>query len=240
MSGGKQQSPESIKAFKLWEKSGRTMKPSAIAAKLGLSAALIRKWKSYYGWDEIPGKRRGAPKGNKNAVGNNGGAPSGNDNAVSHGLFRRLMPDELIELAEEFADKDPIDMLWDMVVISYTKIMHSLKILFVRDRQDQTKVLTKFAKGQFGDTKEWEYQHAWDKEASALKVHATASREFRGAIKQFLSIAPEEDERRLKLEVMQLQAEKLKLEVKKLANPNDGDTDDELINNWVEGVNDDD
>jgi hypothetical protein len=34
----REQSPDSIKAFKEWDKSGRTTKPSEIAAKLGLSA----------------------------------------------------------------------------------------------------------------------------------------------------------------------------------------------------------
>ena len=35
-------------------------------------------------------RKRGAPKGNKNAVGNKGGAPFGNTNAVKHGLYLNL------------------------------------------------------------------------------------------------------------------------------------------------------
>ncbi|MNJ00068.1 hypothetical protein D3C73_1593110 [compost metagenome] len=41
-------------------------------------------------------------------------------------------------------------------------------------------------------------------------------RELRGAIKQFLAIAPEDDERRLKLEQMQADVEKTKMQIEEL------------------------
>lgn len=209
-------SPLRDKALKAWLKSGKTKRLVDIAYELGISPGLIRKWKHEYNWDAEPLKKpKGAQKGNKNALGNSGGngAPPENDYAVKHGLFRRFMPQELIDMAEEFEDKAPVDMLWDMVVIWHTKIMYSLKLTFVKDKQDETKVLKKHAVGQFGDTEEWEYQHAWDKENSTMKALAIASREFREAVRSFQSAAPENDERRLKLEVMQLQADKTKAEI---------------------------
>lgn len=61
--------------------------------------------------------------------------------------------------------------------------------------------------------------------------------ELRSAIKQFKAIAPEEDERRIKLDGMQLQIEKTRLEIEKLKEGN-GNSDDDLIDDWVDGVMD--
>ncbi|WP_287021515.1 phage terminase small subunit [Cohnella sp.] len=210
-------------ALKLWLKSGREKKLTEIAEELGISPALVRKWKFQDKWDEIPLKRpRGAPKGNKNAVGNKGGgAPPGNTNAMKHGLYRKLMPDdpefqELLEVAQEL---DPLDILWQGVTVAYAKMMWAQRIMFVRAKDDMTKVLKreKFMPGKFGDGTEEEYelQFAWDKQATDIKAFAAINRELRSAIKQFLAAAPENDERRAKLEIMQAQAEKVKAEAKK-------------------------
>jgi uncharacterized protein YjcR len=252
----REQSPESLKAFKLWDKSGRVMKPSEIATKLGLSAALIRKWKSYYNWDEIPGKRRGAPKGSSNAKGNKGGgAPAGNENAVKDGLFRKFEPqdEEYLELVDAVQDMEPLDMLWYTVTSTFRRMIWGNRILHVTGKDEMIKELKKqkfevhgTGKGkdrvlhQIVVEEEHEFQFSWDRFATAAKVQSVIAREFRGALKQFLAVAPEDDERRLKAQAMQLQVEKVKLEINKLANPNDENSDDELINNWVEGVNDDD
>lgn len=208
-------SPLRDKALKAWLKSGKTRKLVDIAEWLGVSAGQIRKWKHEYNWDAEVSKPRGAPKGNQNAVGNAGGsgAPPENDFSVTHGLFRRFMPEELIAMAEEFEDKDPIDMLWDMVVIWHTKIVYSLKITFVKDKSDQTKVLVKKTRGDKSDTDEWEYQHAHDKENATMKALATASRELRAAIRSFQAAAPEDDERRLKVQHMEVQILKAKAEI---------------------------
>lgn len=62
---------------------------------LGVSASLVRKWKSLDDWEKVlalpPSERkikvhRGAPYGNQNAVGNSGGHGTyGNQNAKGHG-----------------------------------------------------------------------------------------------------------------------------------------------------------
>lgn len=220
------------KALQLWLKSGRQMKLVDIASELGVSDVLVRKWKFQDKWDEIPAKRpRGAPKGNKNAKGNKGGgAPPGNTNAMRHGLYRKLLPDELQDLMKEVENLDPLDMLWHGVELAYAKMLWAQRIMFVRDKQDETKVLKKHKKrnklvvtGE-GENEsiesmptaveeEWEYQHAWDKQAVDIGAFTKISRELRSAIKQFLSAAPENDERRAKLELMQAQIEKAKAEV---------------------------
>lgn len=79
----------------MWLDSGGKMKLKDIAATLGLGETQIRKWKSVDRWADalnsnvtngsnsnVTNRRKtGAPKGNKNAVGNRGGAPKGNQNA---------------------------------------------------------------------------------------------------------------------------------------------------------------
>jgi uncharacterized protein YjcR len=194
------------------------MKLAEIAAQLGVSDTLIRKWKFLDKWDEIPARRpRGAPKGNKNAKGNKGGgAPPGNTNAMKHGLYRKFLPDEMQELMKEVENLDPLDMLWQGVELAYAKMLWAQRIMFVRDRDDMTKELKREKPTEWGTEEEYELQFAWDKQANDLKAFATINRELRSAIKQFLAVAPEHDERRLKLELIQEQVNKAKAEVAKL------------------------
>lgn len=82
----RERSPERDKAKQMWLESGGTMKLKDIAAALSVGETQVRKWKSQDKWaDDLNSNvtnesksnvtKRGAPKGNKNAVGNRGGAP---------------------------------------------------------------------------------------------------------------------------------------------------------------------
>lgn len=176
----------------------------------------------------------GAPKGNQNAKGNRGGPPLGNrnaaghgapernSNAVTHGLFRKFLPDDedTIELMEAINERGPLEMLWDAIVIKHTNIIRSQQILFVEDKFDETRVLTKVKPGEFGDEEQWEYQHAWDKQASAMNAYSRAMSELRGLIKDYMTLSGEDDHRRLQLaqmeQSMKVQQEKLQIEKEKL------------------------
>ncbi|WP_144023608.1 phage terminase small subunit [Paenibacillus sp. FSL H8-0548] len=234
----REQSPDQKRAFKLWFDSGKTMKPAAIAEELGISAALVRKWKSYYKWEEIKPKGRGAPKGNKNAIGNKGGGPVGNDKAVKHGLFRKFLPqdEETLQIYDMTADLSPLDILWEGIRIKWTNFIRSQTIQHVKDKKDITKVLVKKKPGMFGTEQEWEYQQPWDKQAVAMTSQSAAFNTIVRSIKQYedmLRTMPVEDVQ----EEHKLRIQKLKLEVEKLAN-NDDDIDDDskLIDDWVNGV----
>lgn len=91
----RERSPERDKAKRIWLESGGSMKLKDIAAALSIGETQIRKWKSLDKWasdlnsnvtNESKGNvtKRGAPKGNKNAVGNRGGAPPGNKRAIGN------------------------------------------------------------------------------------------------------------------------------------------------------------
>lgn len=105
-------SPDRDKAFELWRNSKGTLKLKEIAEQLGVADSQVRKWKSQDKWDgQLKGnvtKRKsnvtnksGAPKGNKNAVGNKGGSPPiGNQNAATHGFYSNFIPVEDIPIIE--------------------------------------------------------------------------------------------------------------------------------------------
>ncbi|WP_347880715.1 phage terminase small subunit-related protein [Paenibacillus sp. F411] len=131
-------SPDRDKAKQIWLESGGTMKLKDIAAALFIGETQVRKWKSQDKWaadlkgnvtNEFKGNvtNRGAPKGNKNAVGNRGGAPRGNHNAkgnrggqggplrnkkaVTTGEYETIwldaLDDEELELIDQI-DTDPL------------------------------------------------------------------------------------------------------------------------------------
>ncbi|WP_136604655.1 phage terminase small subunit [Paenibacillus dokdonensis] len=91
----RERSPDRDKAKQMWLESGGTMKLKDIAAALLIGETQVRKWKSQDKWagdlnsnvtNESKGNvtKRGAPKGNKNSVGNRGGAKPGNQNAAGN------------------------------------------------------------------------------------------------------------------------------------------------------------
>lgn len=215
----REQSPKRKEALKLWLNSGRTMMLKEIATKIGVTDSNVRKWKSIDKWDDIPDKRRrrGAQPRNKNSVGNKGGkgGPPGNSKAVTHGLFRKFLPQdaEFLEILDIVQTMEPLDMLWHNINTLFQKIIWAERLFFVKNQHDETKVLTADKPGKYGDERQWEYQHAWDKYASNMKALSSIMREHRGLVKQFLASAPEEDERRMKLEQMQLHIDKTKLEI---------------------------
>ncbi len=218
----RERSPDRKKALALWFESDKAMKPAEIAAKLGISAAMVRKWKSIDRWDEQPEPRPGAPKGNRNAVGNKGGpgGPVGNDKAVTHGLFRKFLPDdeETREIYDSTAELSTLDMLWVGIRIQFTNIIRSLKVQHVTGKDEMIKELKKqkfevHSKGR-GEKKElipvlveeeFEFQFAWDRSATALKSWAAAWTSLARSIKEYedtLRLTPPEEvseEQRLRM-----------------------------------------
>lgn len=99
------------KAKEIYIKSKKSKKIKDIAADLGVSESLIRKWKYQDKWDLEaapkksagnsnagcpPGANKEALKGNKNAAGSRGGqAPKGNKNAVITGEYEKILFDTL-------------------------------------------------------------------------------------------------------------------------------------------------
>ncbi|MBO0438957.1 phage terminase small subunit [Candidatus Enterococcus ikei] len=226
--------PNRDKAREIWIASNGTKKLKDIAEELGCSDSQIRKWKSQDNWEsEIKSnapndnsnvtnekERYQSAKGNNNAKGNKGGsAPPNNKNAVSHGLFAKWLPDDTKELIQEIYTSEPADIIWNNIMIQYTAIIRSQRIMFVQDELDTTSNVTEVVvEPTLVDTQtnmpvkrseKREYQYAWDKQANFLSAQSRAMGTLSNLIKQFISLADERDERRLKLETMQAQLDKL-------------------------------
>ncbi|WP_339271718.1 phage terminase small subunit-related protein [Paenibacillus sp. FSL K6-1330] len=150
----RERSPNRDKAKQMWLESGGTMKLKDIAAALSIGETQVRKWKSQDKWaadlnsnvtNESKGNvtKRGAPKGNKNAVGNRGGAPAGNKRAVGNkggpggplknkkavttGEFETIWMDALEEDEQDLVDQvdtDPIQQADE-----------TIKLLSIRERR---------------------------------------------------------------------------------------------------------
>lgn len=228
----RERSPNRDKSFEVYKKHGGKITNRAIAEELGISEKTVGGWKSKDKWDDklngvlqsnersTPKKKGGASKGNQHAKGNKGGAaPKRNSNAVTHGFFRSIFPDdeETLQLVEAINEKGPLDMLWENIVIKYTAIARAQKIMFVQDRDDMTKEVSDKS-GQFGD--KYELQFAWDKQATFLNAQSRAMSTLASLIKQFDDLAHKDDERRLKLQSMQLDVDKKQEELKLLEKEN--------------------
>ncbi|WP_339148395.1 phage terminase small subunit [Sutcliffiella sp. BMC8] len=209
------------------------MKYKDIAEKYDVSINTVKSWKKRYGWNREKGapkekgvhtKKRGAPKGNINAKGNPGGAaPKGNSNAETHGFFSKFLPEETLEIMDLMNERSPVDLIWDQIQIQYAAIIRAQKVMFVTAKDEMIKQLKKAkyeyhprSKEEGGGVEqatteeEYEFQFAWDRQATFLNAQSRAMSELRSLIKQFDEMAHIDDERRLKLEGMRLGIEKTK------------------------------
>ncbi|MXQ49532.1 terminase [Streptococcus pneumoniae] len=178
----KKRNEKSIEAEKLYREG---MKLVDIAEKLGLPPGTIRRWKSSYKWDKKSERsdktkanvrKRGGQPNNKNATG-----PPGNTNALKHGLFAKYLPQEVYEIAQELSDKQPIDILWENITLTYANLLHAQRILFVQDVEDSNTFVTSEGKAGVG----YEHHTSWDKQGKALAAIARAQSELKSMIKTY-------------------------------------------------------
>lgn len=156
----RERSPQRDEAMKMWLDSGGKMKLKDIAAALGLGETQIRKWKSVDRWSDALNsnvtnapisnvtKGRGAPKGNKNAVGNRGGAPKGNQNAkgnrggnggpyrnkkaLKHGMYETIFMDAL--------EPDEQELLNHIDTTPLVQLEEQLRLLTLQERRHMKRV----------------------------------------------------------------------------------------------------
>ncbi|WP_373845420.1 phage terminase small subunit, partial [Clostridium sp.] len=192
----RQRSPNRGKAKQMYLKSNGKVKLKDIAADLNISDSQIRKWKNQDKWDEalkvtLPNKndlnsnvtkrKKGAQPKNKNSKGHASSVPKGNKNAETHGFFSKIFPPETIDIVEDIMVKDPLDMLWENIIIQYTAIARSQRIMDVTEKSEMIKELKRSkikTKGR-GTEKtstnesekeyEYEFQFAWDRQATFLQ-----------------------------------------------------------------------
>ncbi|MGS6969427.1 phage terminase small subunit, partial [Clostridioides difficile] len=169
-----------------------------------------------------PINKRGAPFSNKNSVGH--GAPKENKNAEKFGFFSKYLPEETRELIQEISIKDKFDILWEQITIQYAAIIRAQKIMYVKGKEEMVKELKKYESTENGEKIEYEFQFAWDRQASFLNAQSRAMSELRSLIKQYDEMIHKDWN--LATEEQKTRVEKLKCEVDNLSKDDIGD--DEL------------
>ncbi|MDE7425060.1 MAG: terminase [Lachnospiraceae bacterium] len=190
----------SIEAEKLYREG---MKLVDIAKKIGVPDSTVRRWKSTQKWDagkneqgkkketERSDKRKpnarkskGAPKGNKNAVGHAPSVPVKNKNAETHGFFSKYLPEETFSIIQEISKKDPLDILWENIEIAYAAIVRAQRISYVKNNKDNTIIKSGYKNGNvIGE--DYLVQTAIDKQSKFMQAQARAQGELRSLIKQY-------------------------------------------------------
>ena len=114
----RQRSPNRDRAFEIYKEHDGNITNRAIADLLGEDEKVIAVWKNRDKWNVVQQSKErcttkeprphGAPKGNKNAVGNAGGAaPEGNLNAIKHGAYQNIYAEFLPEDERELYEQMP-------------------------------------------------------------------------------------------------------------------------------------
>lgn len=239
--------PKRDEALQMWIESKGQMLLKDIAEQLDLSDSQIRKWKNQDGWDDllngnvtksngnVTKRTRGAPTGNNNAKGH--GAPKQNQNATTHGFFAKFLPEETLEIMEAMNERSPADLIWDQIQIQYAAIIRAQRIMHVETKDEMIKEIKKEKYGYSevettnadGDVEskyertldevEYNFQFSWERQAQLLTAQSRAIGELRSSIRQFVEMADQTDERRLKLKQMQLNIDKTKAEFDSLNDP---------------------
>lgn len=162
------------------------------------------------------------------------GPPKNNQNAKKHGFFSKYIPKETLEIMGMLEEKSPEDLIWDQIMIQYAAIIRAQQIMYVESKDEINKELRKVKNGENFSEKEWEIQFAWDRQANFLNAQSRAMSELRSLIKQFNELATEDDERRLKLELLQAQIDKAKVETEKIAKEKEEDAPPiiNIIDEW--------
>lgn len=119
----------------------KKVKPKELSEKYGVSINTIKSWIKRYDWNAKskkggaplnekvapPKREKGAPKGNKNAVGNNGGAPEGNQNNLKHGGYSKVYWDVL--------DEDEVELIEGVPTDEELLLIEQIQLFTVRERR---------------------------------------------------------------------------------------------------------
>ena len=193
--------PSRDKAYEIYKQNKGKIDLVEIASQLNLPSGTIRGWKAKDKWEqqlngtlqkntERSKRNKGGQPGNKNAIGNEGGAaPKENKNAETHGFFSKYLPEDTFSIIQEIEQKDPLDILWENIQIAYAAIVRAQGIMYVKDKEEMIKELKKkksySSEMSESEEKEWNFQFAWDRQATFLNAQARAQSELRSLIKQY-------------------------------------------------------
>ena len=205
-------SPNRDNAFEIYKQHNGNIANREISNILDISEKTISGWKVKDKWNEklngvLQKEIRSTPKDKRNK----GGQPR-NKNAEKFGFFSKYLPEETVNIMDEIMTKDPLDILWEQITIQYTAIIRAQRVMYVESKEEMIKELKKEEYTADGDSKlEYEFQFAWDRQATFLNAQSRAMGELRSLIKQYDSMLNSNLD--LATEEQKLRIEKLRKEV---------------------------
>ncbi|MEG0260854.1 MAG: hypothetical protein RR651_13375 [Lysinibacillus sp.] len=158
--------------------------------------------------------------------------------AMIHGLRSKFLFPEQIEIMEALQDFDVVDQLWLQIELSFSAIIRAQKIMWVEDPFDHLKEVSGEMDGESISKVDYKVIYAHERYESYIKAQTRAFAEHRNLVKQFMDLTTEDDERRLKLEQMQLNIDKTNAEIEVLNKSKNPDTSViNIVDAWAgEGV----
>lgn len=136
--------------------------------------------------------------------------------AMIHGLRSKFLFDEQVEIMEALQDFDVVDQLWLQIELSFAAIIRAQRIMWVEDPFDHLKEISGEMDAEGMSKTDYKVIYAHERYESYIKAQTRAFAEHRNLVKQFMDLTTEDDERRLKLEQMQLNIDKTKVEIANL------------------------
>ncbi len=185
------------------------MPDTMIAEKYEVALSTVKRWKSRY-WktdnetvtkDTSLSKKQASELHNKQVI---------------RGPSAKWLPEETWEILQEVSRAHPSDILWDNIMIQYTAILRAQKIMYVEHKDDSSSDRKKWAEGETSHSEEYALQYAWEKQANFMNAQSRAMTTLSSLIKQFIAITDKKDERRKKLEMINIQIDVAKAKLKKI------------------------
>lgn len=108
--------------------------------------------------------------------------------------------------------------------------------MWVENSYDTLNDVQSESSGLEGDSTSYKVVYAFEQYESYIRAQSRAMAEYRNLVKQFLDMAHDEDERKLKLTSMQANIDKLKAETDKIAKENSNDAPSEItiVDEWAD------
>jgi len=115
---------------------------------------------------------------------------------------------------ENIVEKNRLDILWDQITIQYAAIIRAQRIMYVENKAEMIKELKKHETNEYGEKIEYEFQFAWDRQATFLNAQSRAMGELRSLMKQYETMVNSNwelvtEEHKARLDLIKAQTNKL-------------------------------
>ena len=148
-----------------------------ISKKTGVPLNTIRTWAARHWKKNATPKATGVGKG-----------PPGNQHALIHGFNSKIIPDEIQKIVDEIKNWNEEEMLWQSILLQFAQILRSQSLIYVKDQSDKIQEITSETNGDSIQSRSYEIQQAWERQASLLTAQSKALSSLSNAIGNYVRI----------------------------------------------------